>query len=154
MPTTCPHLKLACCLKSRVNKITAVSAIPSHYSDVIMGAIASQINSLTIVPNRLFRRRSKKTSKLRVNGLCVGNSPGTGEFPAQTASNVENVSIWWRHHAFNVSWYTILSILMNTKPEGQKVMWNICLCTIIWRPLPQLTYISWTHTYMCYIFNT
>ena len=27
---------------------------------------------------RLFRRRSKKTSKLRVTGLCVGNSPGTG----------------------------------------------------------------------------
>ena len=32
---------------------------------------------------RLFRRRSKKTSKLRVTGLCEGNSPVTGEFPAQ-----------------------------------------------------------------------
>ena len=50
--------------------------------------------------NRLFRRRSKKTSKLRVTGLCVGNSPVTGEFPAQMASNVENISIWWRHHEF------------------------------------------------------
>ena len=30
--------------------------------------------------------------------LCVGNSPVTGEFPAQMTSNVENVSIWWRHH--------------------------------------------------------
>ena len=29
--------------------------------------------------------------------LC-GVSPGTGEFPAQMASNTENVSIWWRHH--------------------------------------------------------
>ena len=48
--------------------------------------------------NRLFRRRSKKTSKLRVTGLWAGNSPGTGEFPAQMASNAENVSIWWRHH--------------------------------------------------------
>ena len=48
---------------------------------------------------RLFRHRSKKTSKLRDTGLCVGNSPGTGEFPAQMASNAENVSIWWRHHA-------------------------------------------------------
>ena len=48
--------------------------------------------------NRLFRRRSKKTSKLRVTGLCAGNSPGTGEFPAQMASNAENVCIWWRHH--------------------------------------------------------
>ena len=35
--------------------------------------------------NRLFRRKSKKT-------------PVTGEFPAQMASNAENVSIWWRHH--------------------------------------------------------
>ena len=42
--------------------------------------------------NRLFRRRSKKTSKLHVTGLCEGDSPGTGEFPAQMASNAENVS--------------------------------------------------------------
>ena len=48
----------------------------------------------------LFRRRSKKTSKLRVTGLCEGNSPVTGEFPAQRASNAEHISIWWRHHAF------------------------------------------------------
>ena len=47
---------------------------------------------------RLFRRRSKKKSKLRATGLCAGNSPVTGEFPAQMASNAENVSIWWRHH--------------------------------------------------------
>ena len=31
--------------------------------------------------NRLFRRRSKKTSKLRVTGLYVGNSPGPGNSP-------------------------------------------------------------------------
>ena len=41
--------------------------------------------------NRLFRRRSNKTSKLRV-------TPVTGEFPAQMASYAENISIWWRHH--------------------------------------------------------
>ena len=46
--------------------------------------------------NCLFRRRSKKTSKLCVTGLCGGNSPVSGEFPAQRASNAENVSIWWR----------------------------------------------------------
>ena len=45
--------------------------------------------------NRLFRRRSKKTFKLRVTGLCARNSPVTGEFPAQMASNAENVSIMW-----------------------------------------------------------
>ena len=47
---------------------------------------------------RWFRRRSKKTSKFRVTGICAGDSPGTGEFPAQMASTAENVSIWWRHH--------------------------------------------------------
>ena len=53
--------------------------------------------------NRLFRGRSKKTSQLHVTGLCAGNSPGTGEFSAQMASNAENASIWWRHHN---SWTT------------------------------------------------
>ena len=42
------------------------------------------------------------TSKLCVTGLCARNSPGTGEFPAQMASDAENVSIWWRHHS--LSW--------------------------------------------------
>ena len=48
--------------------------------------------------NLLSRCRSKKPSKLHVTGLCEGNSPVTGEFPAQMASNAENVTIWWRHH--------------------------------------------------------
>ena len=51
-------------------------------------------------PSRLFRRRSKKASNLRVAGLCAGNSPVNGEFPAQRASNAEKVSIWWRRHCF------------------------------------------------------
>ena len=50
------------------------------------------------VLHRLFRHRSKRTSKLRVTGLCAGNSPVAGEFPAQKTNDVENVSIWWRHH--------------------------------------------------------
>ena len=33
------------------------------------------------LPNRLFRGRSKKTSKRRVTGLCVGNSPGPVNSP-------------------------------------------------------------------------
>ena len=48
--------------------------------------------------NRLFGCISKKISKLRVTGLCAGNSPVIGEFPTQIASNADNVSIWWRHH--------------------------------------------------------
>ena len=52
--------------------------------------------------NRLFRRKSKKISKFRVTGLCEGNLPVIGEFPAHRASNAKKVSIWWRHHVFVV----------------------------------------------------
>ena len=48
--------------------------------------------------NHLFRRRSKKTSKLPRHWPLCGELTGTGEFPAQRASYAENVSIWWRHH--------------------------------------------------------
>ena len=53
--------------------------------------------------NCSFRRKSKKTSKLRVTGIRVGNSPVTGEFPAQMASNAQNVSVWWRHDVTTTS---------------------------------------------------
>ena len=45
-----------------------------------------------------FIQAQIKKSKLRATGLCEGNTPVTGEFPAQKASKAENVSIWWRHH--------------------------------------------------------
>ena len=82
------------------NSILHLTGRVIHYNDVIMSLIASQITSLTIVYSTvcLFRRRSTKTSKLRVTGLCARNSTGTGEIPTQRASNAENVSIWWRHH--------------------------------------------------------
>ena len=65
-----------------------------HNNDVILTAMASQTTSLTIVYSIVYsRRRSKKTSKLRVTGPCAGNSPMTDEFPAQRAINAENVSI-------------------------------------------------------------
>ena len=51
--------------------------------------------------NRLSGRRSKKISKPRVTGLCAGNSPGTGEFPAQMASNAEIC-----FHLMTSSWLT------------------------------------------------
>ena len=53
--------------------------------------------------NRAFLRRSKKTSKLLVTGLCEGNSPVTGEFPTQRASDAENASIWLCHYVFFLS---------------------------------------------------
>ena len=83
--------------------------------------------------NCLFRRRSKIISKLCVTGLCAGNSPETGEFPTQMASNAENVSIWWRHHeythsvlqelstrvVFVVAWFLSMYVIVTSPALGQ-----------------------------------
>ena len=78
----------------------------THYSDVIKSAMASQSTSLTIVYSTIYsgvdqRKHQSSTS------LFEGNSPVTGEFFAQMASNAENVSIWWRHYAATPTnqWY-------------------------------------------------
>ena len=58
--------------------------------------------------NCCVRHRSKKkTLKLRITGLCAGNSPVTDEFPAHKASNAENVSIWWRHHELYLNEHSV-----------------------------------------------
>ena len=80
----------------------------------------------------LFRPGSNKTSKLRVTGLCAGNSPGTGEFPAQMASNAENVSIWCRHHELQ----TLLLRNASVNALGS-VTWLICTYLIILHVLNQ-----------------
>ena len=101
--------------------------------------------------NLLFRRRSKKTSKLRVTGRCAWNSPGTGEFPAQMASNAEIVSIWWRHHALTyiciLIWFytTVLLNLVQMHLKRQEpdyhmlsmlFLFNVLLgqCIVWWCP--------------------
>ena len=80
---------------------------------------------------RLFRRRSKKTAKLRVISLCEGNSSVTGGFTAQRASNAEDVSIWWRHH---INWLLKKSrirlgarqkILTSTQSTTKNASWLI-----------------------------
>ena len=77
--------------------------------------------------NRLFRRRSKKTPKLRVTGLCVGKSPGTGEFPAQMASNTENVSIWWRHHELNLHKNALIIFISIVPTDGLTKLGSVWL---------------------------
>ena len=60
--------------------------------------------------NRLFRCRSKKTSKV------------TGEFPAQMASNAENVSIWWCHRG--VSLFSFRSSIPRKSTEREDLQRN------------------------------
>ena len=57
-----------------------------------MRAMACQITSLRIVYSTVYSGSDqRKHQKLRVTGICAGNSPVTGEFPAQMASNAKNV---------------------------------------------------------------
>ena len=86
-----------------------------------MGAVASQITSLAIVFSTVYSGADQKISKLRVTGLCAGNSPVTGEYSAQMASNAENVSIWWRHHK---QLYFMEKILVTTKKYHILQQWK------------------------------
>ena len=60
------------------------------------------------------------------NKLCSDlknpvESPGTGEFPAQMASNSENDSIWWRHHELiDHAWDTECNELTYVEKTKQK----------------------------------
>ena len=86
--------------------------------------------------NRLLRCRSKETSKLRVTGLCKGNSPVTGEFPSQRASNV---SIWWCHHVNVVLGIEVISLSgimnVNNMTSGEHIVkysWKFsCMETVM-----------------------
>ena len=87
--------------------------------------------------NGLFRHGSKKTSKLHATGLCEVNSPVTGEFPAQRASNAENVSVWWRHHMFNLA---IVEVFTNSIPYTDGLVQD---CSFTWSFMVTI-YLSWS----------
>ena len=65
----------------------------------MMSAMASQIISLAIVNSAVYsgadQRKHQRSASL---AFCKGIPPVTAEFPAQRASDAENVSIRWRHH--------------------------------------------------------
>ena len=95
--------------------------------------------------NRLFRPRSKKTSKLRVTGLCAGNSPGTGEFPAQMASNAEMspfddvimvhreglLEYWASAAVFIVIWFSMHIIMSHITSKMRLNIWFMSLRRIV-----------------------
>ena len=57
-----------------------------------MGAIASQITSLTIVYSTVYSEADQRKHQSSASLAFLR------KFPAQMASNAENVAIWWRHH--------------------------------------------------------
>ena len=57
----------------------------THYNDVIMDVVASQITSLTFVYSTDYSDADQR----------------------KMASNMENVSIWWRHHEAHSAYLSI-----------------------------------------------
>ena len=84
---------MSVCWWTVVNDITVTSCrarwVPNH-------------RRLDCLLNHLFRRRSKKTSKLRATALCEGKPPVTCGFPSYKASYTENIYIWWSHHEMGI----------------------------------------------------
>ena len=63
-----------------------------------MGGVASQITSLTIVYSTVYWDADQRKHQSSASLAFVRGIHRSGEFPAQMASNAENVPIWWRHH--------------------------------------------------------
>ena len=54
---------------------------------------------------RLFRQKNQRKHQSSASlAFMWGIHRSTGEFPAQSASNAENVPIWWRHHESAILW--------------------------------------------------
>ena len=66
-----------------------------------MSTFVSQITGVSVFSQPFAQvQTKKKTSKLRVIGLCEGNPPVSCGFPTQKVGNTENISIWWRQHGY------------------------------------------------------
>ena len=96
-----------------------------RYIDTIMSVFAPQITGVSVVYSTVWSGAdTNKTSNLRVIGLCEGNSPVTGKFPARRAINPENIPIWWRHHEYNMTQTSSYRSLTD------KVWSNIITCSV------------------------
>ena len=63
-----------------------------------MGAMTSQITSLTIVYSTVYSGADQRKHESFASLAFVGGIHRWRWIPAQMSSNAENVSIWWRHH--------------------------------------------------------
>ena len=99
----------------------------NHYIDLIMSATASQFPRFTIIYSTVYTVADHRKQQSPASLAFVRGIHQAGEFPAQMASNAENVSIWWRHHdrclaikknSDGFFAYMSLSNLMALKPIG------------------------------------
>ena len=85
------HVMMSPCFKSKHRH--------PHYIDVIMTTTASPITSLTVVYSIVYSGADQRKYQSSASLAFVRGIHRDRWSPAQRASNAENVSIWWRHHA-------------------------------------------------------
>ena len=72
-----------------------------HYNDVMMGAIASQITSLTIVYSIVYSDTDQRKHQSSASQPLCGEFTGDRWIPRTKGQLRGNVSIWWRHYVAN-----------------------------------------------------
>ena len=96
--------------------------------------------------NRLFRCRSKKTSKLRVTGLCAGKSPGPDVIMSSDTEigNFGGTGYGWPGDMYGqVISFGIFCKMARSMPSiGNDVWTNVIECTQL-RHLPRKTQDVW-----------
>ena len=97
----CPCLQGHMCTTLVPKSVKYCALMASHYSDIIMGAMASKITGVSIIYSTICSGTHQKKHQISVSLAFVSNSPVVDEFAAQTACNAKNVSIWWCHHALS-----------------------------------------------------
>ena len=85
--------------KDSIYIVMVLSGLPiDHYTDVIMSMMASQITGVSIGYSIVCSDADQRKYQISALLAFVRGIHVTGEFPAERASNEENVSIWWRYH--------------------------------------------------------
>ena len=85
---------------SRLRATHIAETTTHHSSDVIMSTMASQITGVTIVYSTVCSGEDQRKHQSSASLAFVRKFTGDRWFPAQKATNAENVSIWWCHHYF------------------------------------------------------
>ena len=130
----------------------------THYNDVTMGATASQITSVAFVYSTVY---SEKTSKSRVTGVWEGDSPVTGEFPAQMAKKMfpfddiiltcfKSGVLMNDYHLFCFVYTEIPNAILLEQIEDIFISKNSARVPITWRRLKSVT----SHSIQTYMHKT
>ena len=105
-----------------------------HYNDVIMSAMVSQITSLTIVYSTVYRGADQRKHRSSASLAFVR---GLHQWPLKSPHNVENVSIWWRHHGICMVPFAWVMYVLNRSQQVFKDRYiNMCGIWHIWTTVP------------------